>query len=104
MGIPDTKQYKKGARNHLCPKILAGEPHLCGQRHKEVQFAEACSSLVADNSQSVGEPYSLHATTSRVLSSATNIENTRAVVKCCLTNHLIRRSDINKHCKPHPTL
>ena len=101
MGTPDTKQYKKGARNGLCPKILAGEPRLCTQRYKEVQFTEACSSLVADNSQSIGEPYSLRATTSRVPSSATK---THAAVKCWLTNHLIRTSDINKHCKPHPTL
>lgn len=86
MGILDTKRYKKGARNGLCPKTLAGEPHLCRQRYKEVQFTEACSSLVADNSQSIGEPCSLHATTSRVPSSATNIENTHAAVKCCLTN------------------
>lgn len=38
-------------------------------------YNEACSSSVADNSQSFGEPYSLHPTTSRVLSPATKIEN-----------------------------
>lgn len=87
MGIPDTKQYKKGVRKGLCPKILAGEPHLCRQRYKEVPFTEACSSLVSDNSQSTGESYSLHPTASKVLLSATNIENTHVAVKFCLTNH-----------------
>lgn len=63
------------------------------------QFLKICSNLVAHNCHNTGKPYyPKNATIPGALPSATNIENSHAAVKCCLISHLIRTSNVNKHC------